>query len=402
MATEGIHPEAVVTALRDEGSVTAASRVLGLNRNTLSSYLHRHNIDVSHGAQHATWDGSTADPVEQVLSENTAEWGDIRKLVESRGLTPEDWVLSRCRINKWGENEQLRADLEPRRDFLMPARTDGWKPPKPSKSQKATKGLIFAFGDQHVPHHSVELHANACQMLRDHKPEQLILCGDLLDYAAVSRWRKTGNEAQIQETVDTGWNVVRDYVEASPGTRVRFVDGNHEERLPNLLADKGLGPVARVRRANDVVPVLSTGHLLRFDELKIEQVFPPGGADWKQAEIRVLPNLAARHGGTIKKESGASGVAMLKQTRRNIVIGDTHRQSIVFHTWWDIDNRQHQLMALETGTMADVDHTGLNYASEPDWMMGFGVIQVVGDRFSPELATFVDGKLRWRNHEYSV
>ena len=101
MATEGIHPKAVVAALREEGSVTAASRVLGLHRNTLSSYLYRHNIDTSQGAKNAVWNSSD-EPSEHVVSEDTAEWGDIRKLIESRGLTPEDWILSRCRVNKWG------------------------------------------------------------------------------------------------------------------------------------------------------------------------------------------------------------------------------------------------------------------------------------------------------------
>jgi hypothetical protein len=131
-------------------------------------------------------------------------------------------------------------------------------------------------------------------------------------------------------------------------------------------------------------------------------VFPPANCGYQQAEVRVFKNLVARHGGKIKKDSGASGIAMLQQTRRNIVIGDTHRQGIVYHTWWDIDNRPHRLVACETGTMAFVDHTGLSYAGEPDWMQGFAVAQEVGDRFSLDLAVYQDGVLLWRNHEYSV
>ena len=399
MSTQGLSPDAVVTALREEGSVTAASRVLGINRNTLHSFIHRENIDVSEGANRAHIPGSG---VTSVMSEVPKEWSDIPKLLRSRGMVPEDFEVTNVRVNEWGEQQQLRVDLKPLKPLVQPARTEGWKPPKVASHTKVKAGLIFAFGDQHVPHHNLDLHASACQMLREHRPEQLILVGDLLDYAAVSRWRKSGNEVSLQETIDTAWGVLRDYVEASPGTRVRFVDGNHEERLPNLLSDRGMGQVAGLRRPGDLNPLLSTSHILRFDELGIEQVFPPEGAGYKQAEIKVLPNLAARHGGSIKRDSGASGVAMLKQTRRNIVFGDTHRQSITFLTWWDIEDKQHQLMALETGTMANVDHTGLTYASEPDWMMGFGVIQVVGERFSPELATFVDGKLLWRNYEYSV
>lgn len=387
MGTIGLTSEAVASAILSEGNVSAAARLLGVPTTTLRDFMRRENLSPE-GLPSA------------VVSKDQREWSDIPKLLSARGLKPEDFDITNVRVNEWGDQQQLRVDLRPKELSVQPARTEGWKPPKGAKSSKVKQGLIFFFGDQHVPHHDETLHSLACAMLREHKPEQLILVGDLLDYAAVSRWRKSGDEASLQDTIDAAWRVLRNYVEASPGTRVRFLDGNHEERLPNALKDKGLGQVSGLRRPGDSFPIMSTGHILRFDELGIEQVFPPDGCGYEQAEIRVLPNLAARHGGIIKKDSGASGMAMLKKLRRNIVIGDTHRQSLTYHVWWDIENKPHRLMAAETGTMAAVDHTGLKYASEPDWMMGFAVAQVVGDGFTMDLAVYENNCLLWRDYEY--
>lgn len=401
MSTQGLTPQLVVDTLKEEGTVTGAARSLGVNRNTLHSYIHRHEIDITGGAAKAVWQGISEN--EQVLSEDSQEWGDLLKLIESRGLKPHEWRIIRARINVWGDNQQLRADLEPLGLLPFPARSEGWKPPKDAKSRTVQNGLIAFFGDQHCPFHDVGLHRAAVAWLREHRPEKLCLLGDLLDYAAVSKHRKIGNEASLQETIDSAYSVLRAYKEASPGTQILMLEGNHEDRLRNALSDKGLLSVSAVRKAEtNGVPVLSTAHLLRFDELEIEQVFPPAGASYEHAEIKVTPLLAARHGHIATSGSGVSALKTLHKLRRNIVIGHTHRQSIVFHTHWDIKDQAHRLIAVEAGCMADITD-GMHYASAgaPDWQQGFAVAQMHSDdRFTLDLASYVDGRLIWRDREY--
>ena len=394
MATEGIHPKAVVAALREEGSVTAASRVLGLHRNTLSSYLYRHQIDTSQGAKNAVWNAAN-EPVEHVVSEDTAEWGDIRKLVESRGLTPEDWILSRCRINKWGENEQLRADLEPRRDFLMPARSEGWKPSERMNARSVTEGLTFVLSDHHCPVHDKHLHALTVELLRREKPEVIVVAGDLIDWAGVSRHRKSGTEAGLNESLQGAYDVLRDYRMAC-NARIVFLDGNHEQRLFNALESKGLVNVANLRRPEDDVSLLSTRHLLRLDELGVEQVFPPEGCGYEHAEFRIPGGPAVRHGWIASPGSGSSALKTLDKLRRSVIIGHTHRQSLVHHTHW-IDGVQQQLTAVEAGCMALVTENGMGYSIAPDWQNGFCSVS----DGTIELATYKDGVLRWRDRVIS-
>jgi predicted phosphodiesterase len=401
MGSEGLTPEIVVNALRETGSARAASRALGVAPTTLKDYILRHDIDRA-GICNEVQDNVVVDG-RSVIVNGKVDYGNIKLLLLDDGLSIHDWVLSRVRVNRWGDQRQLRVDLEPRRDFLSPARADGWKPPKDAKSNRVTDGLVFLLPDQHFPNNDVDLCAAAVRMVKDLKPEQIVFLGDLLDYSAISRHRKGDREPSIQETVDSAYYFLRDLRAASPGSQMTLLEGNHEDRLPNALKDKGLAPLVSVRRGGtEEANVWSSEHVLRLDELGIEQEFPPENCSYEHAEVRVFDNLAARHGHIAKKGSGASGLAMLEKLRRNIIFGHTHRQSITFHTHWDINKQPHRLVAVEAGTMAYLDETGMGYNSCPDWQQGFAVAQVSGDSFVVDLATWVNGCLRWRDYEYRV
>ena len=403
-STRGFTPELVTAALRAEGSVRRAAKSLGIAQSTLSDWMMRNDFDLS---TVLTPQGQPTEDLivsgKAVTLEGKLDYGNIESLLKEDGLRIEDWVITRARVNRWGENRQLRVDLDPRYDILQPARAEGWRPRKAANCRKITKGLVFLFPDQHCPNHDSDLCAAAIKMVATLRPEQIVFLGDLLDYSAISRHRKGSNEPSIQETIDQAYYLLRDLKAASPGSKMTLLEGNHEDRLPNALKDKGLAPLIDVKRAGtQEATIWSSEHVLRLDELEIEQQFPPENCSYEHAEIRVFDNLAARHGHIAKKGSGMSGLAMLEKLRRNIVFGHTHRQSITFHTHWDINKKPHRLVAVEAGTMARVNETGMGYNPCPDWQQGFAVAQQSGDSFVVDLATWTDGCLRWRDYEFTV
>lgn len=345
--------------------------------------------------------------VTHVISENEAEWGDIQKLLASRGLSEQDWLVTRARVNEWGgedgtENRQLRVDLAPRMGLLLPAKTDGWKPPPRANVSRGTReGLVVCLGDHHAPRHSRALHEAVCEWLREFQPERGVILGDLLDYDQLSRHRRSPEWTNtVQETIDTGYSILRAYVEASPGTEWVMLDGNHEERMRNSIIDH-LSAVFGVTRAEtdpaeEERPVLSTPFLLRLDELGIGWEQPDGG--YENAQIKLTSELAARHGWIASKGSGSSALKTIDHLRYSVIIGHTHRQAIVHHTAHSIDGKPKTLLGCEAGTLADIEG-GLGYANAPDWQMGFATAQVYAEdgTFKVDLATFVDGLLMWRD-----
>ena len=392
MATEHLTPEAVVAALREEGSLTAASRVLGINRNTLSSYIFREGIDMTDGAVNATCKGAAVD---QVVSEDSAEWGDITKLLKSRGLDPSDWSVLRATVNRWSDQEQLKVMLEPRGLLPRPVRSDGWKAPKPAKSRRERTGLTLTISDHHCPVHDEDFHRLTVQMMRDVQPERIVVGGDLIDYAAVSRHKKRGGEAGLNESLQSAYDVLRSYRTACPNADIVFLDGNHEQRLFDALESRGLMSVAQVQRPGDDHTLLSTRHLLRLDELHIEQVFPPDHCGYEHAEYRIPGGPAVRHGWIASQGAGASALKTLDKLRRNIIVCHTHRSAVTWHTHW-VDGEPVRLVAVETGTAARLTEQGMGYAIAPDWQNSFAMTQGgVTDH-----AIYQHQTLVWRGYEW--
>lgn len=386
--------------LHEHGSWVKAARAIGANTSTLKSHAYSLGVSAREVTKHD-------DPKSRnVTSDDPAEWGDIKALLAERGLSPDDWIVTRARVNEWdgvdgNENKQLRVDVAPRMGVLMPARTEGWKPPKrrAPKADPNHERVVF-LGDHHAPHHDVKLHEAVVEWLREFKPERGIILGDLLDFDQLSRHRRTPEWTNdVQETLDSAYSILRAYVEASPDTRWQMLDGNHEDRLRNSILDHlsamfGVTQ-ARAKQEENLKPVLSTPFLLRLDELGIEWESPNGG--YEHAQINVTSELAARHGWIATKGSGASALRTIDHLRYSVIIGHTHRQAIVHHTAHSIDGQPKTLLGCEAGTLAAIQD-GLGYATAPDWQQGFAVADVYpkSGLFKVDLATFVDGTLLWR------
>lgn len=349
-------------------------------------------------AKHAIEFGQAT--TDHVVSDDPAEWGDIQALLASRGLKLADWVVTGGRVNEWADQRQLRVDIKPRADLLVPARTDGWRPPPRVPLDPTKPQLAVCVPDIHVPHHDVPAHHALCEWLRTFRPERGVIMGDLLDYDAVSRHRKSPKWSRpLKETIQAAYEVLRDYVDASPGTVWEMVDGNHEDRMRNAILDSlpAVHGLTRAEIDGQPEPVVhSPYYLLRMDELGITPV-DTGGDEYTHAQIKLAPDIAARHGDKARKGAGASALETLKQTRYSVLMGHTHRQGFVWYTTHDIDGKPVVVCAAECGTLAQIPG-GLGYAREPDWQQGWATVLLrPGQHSHVELASVIDGVASWRD-----
>ncbi|NBW19727.1 MAG: DNA-binding protein [Caulobacteraceae bacterium] len=383
----------VVAVVEESASWDEVAERLNIPRTTIQAYCRRNQIESPASRNHVLVDG------EHVISDDVAEWGDLEKLLENRGLNKTEWRILRARVNRWQEHDQLRVDLEPVGWLPRPARSEGWKPPRDRASRKVKNGLIALMGDFHAPHHDRDLFEMTVRWVRDHKPERIIILGDLMDYGStVSRHSKTGFEPSIQDNIESAYGILRALKSASPGTCITLLDGNHEARMQTALESRGLVPLAHLTRADDPVPVLSTRNLLRLDELEVETVDNPvKGGGYEFTETRVCDGLVARHGHIAKTGAGASVRTHVERLSRSIVIGHVHRLAVIRVTQWP-DGVERQLVGVEAGCMAEIKD-GLGYASAgaADWQQGFAVCQVLDDRFTVDLAVYTKGVLTWRD-----
>lgn len=356
-----------------------------------------------------------------LVSRPSAKLNTEYDLMRERGLDPEEWEVVSMTINEWesatkkgggqlvtGKQTLKQLKIHLRRkvpiELIVAARIDG--PVYIAKPQKVGKNLtrrVVLVGDQQAPYNNEQLHEAFCDFLFDYNPHEGVLIGDTIDLPDISRHpNNPEKDATSQECVDSGYAILRDYREANNAVNWKKLAGNHDERVRRLQIDKveRLYGMRRAQVPGEIpeIPVMDVGHLLRLDELDIEYVRPKG--DYEHEQINLSPYLAARHGWIARKGSGASALATLEQLGYSVVVGHTHRQSLVHKTRHDINGALTTVAACETGCMCRVED-GLGYTVAPDWQNGFATAEIWSDgTFNLNLATFVNGTLYYRDKRY--
>lgn len=353
-----------------------------------------------------------------------ARLDDIPALLAERGLSVDDWTIDRVTVNKWEsaakindewvttQLHQLKVILKPSvaKLFPLPARTDGpryERYPDLTMSEIEGSKLYVVLPDQQVPHHDKALHELVCRWLEQNQPYGIICSGDLIDLPTVSKHRPNLHMVRdqahaAQAGIDQSYELLRDYVQASPSPYRKLIPGNHEERLQNSIIDR-MPELYDVKRAGaiDLYSVLSVPYLLRLDELGFDWVTAPNGAEWPDAQLALSPLLAARHGWLAAAKSGATAHKTLDHLGHSCIVGHTHRQGIVYQTKHQLNGDLRVIMGIEAGTLAEA-RDGLGYAVAPDWQQGFCGLRIFPDgTFSASLATYVNGTLIWEGQRFT-
>lgn len=365
------------------------------------------------------------DDTATIVGEPSESLNSPEELLRERGLDPEDWEVKSLTVNEWdsmtsdkatGDNrvvrmKQLKIVCARKKvwDFIMPAFV------KPDYRKPVVSGWTFgaprlidaefvAFvGCQQAPYQDQRLHEKFLEFLSHNKPDRGVLMGDTIDLPEQSRHPSNPEwHVDAQESLNSGYLMLRDYVEASPDTKWVKILGNHDERIRTFLinyASKlyGLRP-ADIPGQDPFRSVWDIRDLLHLDDLGIELIEPDG--KYTHAAYNLNDGLAAIHGERVKKDAGASVLAHLDEIRHSCVMAHTHRQGITHKTVHDIAGNPRTVVGMEIGTMAEIKG-GLGYTSRPNWQNGWGtgLLWPEGD-FKLDLATYVDGKAMWRDQRF--
>ena len=347
-----------------------------------------------------------------IISEPSAVVTDPNKLMDELGLSHDDWRIDDVIVNCWGDpgdmSYQLKLRLKPRMTsgLIMPA-THVPAVERAIKYGDRTnwdagdgRSLTVVVGDQQAPFHDLECHRLFLAWLQANQPEFGILTGDTLDFPSISRHKDNPEwDANPNACIQAGYEMLRDYVEASPGTRWTKLLGNHDERIRNeqlLRAERlyGIRPAA-TGEDPDPLAALSLQRLLHLDTLGIELIEPHGGYQHAQADI--AEGLVVRHGWLTGANTAAKS---LQNVDFSMIVGHTHKQSQHRRITHGQDGEITQQIGTETGCMCLVKG-GLGYATDPTWSQGFATATVWDDGgFNVELAVIQDGQLRWRDERY--
>jgi len=275
--------------------------------------------------------------------------GAIRTLDDLRraaDLPDADWelvgnVMARAWTMGSQQNHYIAASF--RRRLRLEVRPLPMAPiavsPLASVRAAAEPARCVVLGDMQVGHRRarnqpgaplVPLHdraaIDACvQAIRLIRPECVVIIGDVLDLAGLSRWETTPDLAGlIQPALDEcRWWLAQLRRAAGADARIVWTPGNHDERVGKQVAAK-LPELWGVRRAGGGAEVLTLPALLGLDDDALRVEYAGGyGVDWYWRDaVRFTHDLGVRNGG------GATVAHMAARTHGHCCAGHTHRAEI--------------------------------------------------------------------------
>lgn len=195
------------------------------------------------------------------------------------------------------------------------------------KAPGATKTAVI-LPDLQIPFHSPEAVDVALQIVRDTKPDKIILLGDSLDLSAWSKYTQKPEWATAtQDAIVELHKLLALLRKMSPTADIVVLEGNHDLRMQNNLLQNAQAAYG-LKRADDLDgwPVMSVPYLAAFDQLGVEYIDGyPANRHWINERLQV------RHGDKVR--SGASTARAVSQDERvSTIFGHIHRIETQYKT----------------------------------------------------------------------
>ncbi|MCA1593062.1 MAG: hypothetical protein LC754_10510 [Acidobacteria bacterium] len=364
--------------------------------------------------------------------------GRIADLLERSGIDPQDiGRIEKVRLNEWegmykdADGEAHKVDMSAASLILTPTWETGpeWPVLQPGTVPAVTEPVSRArperpemvavilpdlqigyFRDVHdnlTPTHDERAISIALQVVRDAKPDRVVLIGDALDLCEISRYRKEPAFARTtQAAID---RAVRLIVEVrslvSDQCQVDWIEGNHEVRLQHWVKDNAAAAFG-LRQGNipESWPVLSVPTLCRLDELRVTY-----HAGYPSRVVWLNDRLKISHGDRSGKNPTLS---YLDEERASTIIGHHHKRM------WSERTRETRygprtIMAACPGCLCRTDGAvpsargGTDLSGVPverweDWQQGLAVVtyDAMDGPFAYEPVPIHDQRAFWRGAKY--
>ena len=234
-----------------------------------------------------------------------------------------------------------------------------------------------------TPFHDEAAIAVALDVIRQLRPDTVVLLGDYLDFAPLSDkfMREAGFALTIQPALDYGVELLGKIRALVPNAKIALIEGNHDRRLQKAILNNNLDcfGVKRGMSAPESWPVFSVPYLLRLDELDVEYV-----AGYPAGEFWINDNLVCIHGRIVRGGNQSTAAAVVDDERVSVIFGHVHRIEVK-HKTRRVRHGAKQAQAVSAGCLCRIDGTvpsakgatdvfGRPVPAVEDWQQGVCVV----------------------------
>lgn len=235
--------------------------------------------------------------------------------------------------------------------------------------------------DVQLPFHDPVVLKKIINVAATYQPDQVIQIGDLIDFPQVSRWNAQ-QAGMYVDTLQQHITQVKDELlsplrQAAPKAAVRWVKGNHDERLHDFVSK-----YAHPLKSLDALSMESLFDLEKF------------GVSYESGPIRVATNTYALHGhecGGYSATLSAWDAKFQKRygSEKSFIWGHTHQPGII-HRATGFKGKLSPRFSMNVGSI--MNPTDAHYVKDGamSWVHSFAWLEDDGKRAWPELVTLVD------------
>lgn len=244
--------------------------------------------------------------------------------------------------------------------------------------------------DEHFPFQDERARSVALQIVKDFDPDVRITGSDGVDFYSISKFDKNPKRLKLyglQAEINAWRAGQREWLDAAPNAKTKFIRGNHEDRLIRYLW--------RHPEIADL-EVLTLPSVLGLKQLKIGWEYSKG--DKANMEFQVRDQLLIKHGAIVRKHSAYTARAELESEyyQINTLTGHTHRGGTTY-----AQTRRGLVVGMECFCLCDLDP---EYVAKPNWQHGIVLATVERSGVQIEPVPFWNSGRKvhtyWRDKHY--
>ena len=246
-----------------------------------------------------------------------------------------------------------------------------------------------------TPLHDLKAIAIATEIIKDLKPDRVIMLGDMLDLPDWSTHYVRSPEFYFTTQPSLDW-LASWIKELRPYCKdMIYIEGNHEKRMIDSIIQNTIQAYG-IKPANEpeVPPLMSVPYMLGLHKMGVEYI-----GNYPHGEYYINDNLVCIHGNKVGAKSGQSVMKMLDSPRISLIQGHVHRLEMAHKTVWTHGNPK-IYQAISCGTLAKIDGTVPGGGTRYNWQQGLGIVEYDKERFQIDTIGIYNGKSIFRGKCY--
>lgn len=235
----------------------------------------------------------------------------------------------------------------------------------------------IAIADFHVPFHDEQTVSLILDRIRDVSPSIVVICGDLIDFYTISRWKKDPNKLTFDQEIDATREILDRIRDVCPTATKYYIQGNHEERFESYLLTEAPALYGKYLSLQSLLGISD------FQYINVKQLVVDTG---KPFNINGLYHL---HGHELVG-SGYSAVyvarKMFNKTFENILFGHYHKVDTFVKRKFNMD-------VVTSASLGCACQVTAEYMPINDWSQGFAEVFHYDNSFHINNRTIVNNRI---------